>query len=177
MPGLNAIKTYIPDTYYHVYNRGVNKESVFRFKADYHLFESLFERYLSKKVSKDGCGRDYPNYYGKLKLITYCLMPNHFHMLIKTEEDPRYLAKFMSSHQTSFTKIINKKYDRQGHLFQERYRAIHINNDKHFNYISSYILNNPSSITDPKKYPYSSYKYTRGKDSPDWIFAKTVFAN
>lgn len=157
MPEKNAIKEYLNQTYYHVYNRGINKQDVFITDNDYELFISLLKRYLSPKVHRDEKGRKYPNFYQSIDLIAYCLMPNHYHMLVYVRDKPMDLAKAMSSHQVAFVSNYNKIHNRVGHLFQGRYKARVIECDADLQNIFDYIHKNPGK--EYSSYEYSSYKY------------------
>ena len=81
MPSRNVYKIYLENSYYHVYNRGVNKRVIFQDNQDYVTFLNLLKRYLLNNQPKDRFGRTYLNLSGRLELLAYCLMPNHFHMI------------------------------------------------------------------------------------------------
>ena len=82
MPSRNIMKEQIPDSYYHIYARGINKQKIFIDNNDYGYFIKLFERYLSKKPSISKTGEIYPHYLNKVQILVYCLMSNHFHLLL-----------------------------------------------------------------------------------------------
>jgi REP element-mobilizing transposase RayT len=113
--------------FYHVFNRGVNKEVIFREKEDF-----IFYLYKFKEALK------------KFPIIIHCynLLPNHFHHLPQqTSESP--LSKFYQSFHTSFTLSLNKKYGRVGHIFQGRPQVKKIENTNYLLDLSFYInLNN-----------------------------------
>lgn len=155
MPGRNVRKIYAPETYYHVYNRGVNKELIFRDDEDYRVFLNLFKRLLSKEPQRDAYGRVFPNIRGTIELNAYCLMPNHFHALVYQLEATA-MTKLFQSISTSYAMYFNKKYDRVGHVFQTCFRASQINNDAYFRYVSAYIHLNPK---DYRSWKYSSLRY------------------
>lgn len=71
MPSKNRNKIFVSDSYYHVYNRGVEKRIVFKDESDYAVFLNLLKRYLSNEETKDSKGRIYPNYYGRVELIAF----------------------------------------------------------------------------------------------------------
>ena len=93
MPSRNIYKDYVADSYYHIYNRGVNRQRIFRNDADYAAFLSLLKRYLSPKPR--GAGPAYASYSDQLDLLAFCLMPNLFHLLINnlTEDAMNLLMK------------------------------------------------------------------------------------
>ncbi len=170
MPGRNIEKVYIEDSFYHVYNRGLNKMDIFKDDEDYRVFLNLLKRCLGEKIQTNKKHREYPNFHNDLELLSYCLMPNHFHLLIRTKSKPKLLPELMKSVMTAYVMHFNKKYERTGPLFGKRYRAIRITSDEYLWHISRYIHLNPLDIgQDYKKYPYSSIDYYTGKKSSDWI--------
>src|SRR3990172_2826432 len=113
MPGRNIYKNYVPDSFYHIYNRGVNRQVIFRDNADYSVFLSLFKRYLGKYSSKDSTGALYPSFINDLELLAFCLMPSHFHLLIY-QHTKDAMQFFLKSLATSYSMYFNKKYKRLG---------------------------------------------------------------
>jgi len=165
MPSRNTARNDIIDSYYHVYARGANKQSVFLDPADKDYFIHLFARYLSTDQAISKTGVVYPHYYTQLELLTYCLMDNHFHLLLYQAEQGA-LAGFMKSLMTSYSAYFNRKYKRSGSLFESRYKASRITNDSYLLHISRYIHLNPRSW---KYFSYSSLRYYRKGDEPDWL--------
>lgn len=158
MPTLNSIKTYLPNTYYHVYNRGLNKDILFADKQDYSFFLKLISRYLDPNYRPSLKEIVRPSYAINIDLIAYCIMPNHFHLLLYQKENEMSLERFCRSLMTAYAMYYNQKYDRMGPLFQGRYRASHIDSDPYLYHISRYIHLNPLDINKPfENYPYSSY--------------------
>ena len=94
-------------------------------------------------------------YHERILLHAYCLLPNHFHLLIE-QKDEKAMTEFMQSLQLSFTAIVNKRNCRVGHLFQSIYRGRRIKSDVGFISCMSYIHNNPDE--DIMKYHYSSLR-------------------
>lgn len=165
MPNRNIEKIYLEDCYYHVYNRGVNKTDIFIDEEDYSVFLNLFKRYLSNKPTKDSKGREYTWMHDELELISYCLMPNHFHLLLY-QKTPSAITALMRAVNSSYVTYFNKKYGRIGHLFQERFKASMITKDEYLMHITRYIHRNP---VDYINYAYSSYEYFAGDKSASWI--------
>lgn len=113
---------------YHVYNRGNRKQVIFRSVDDYEFF--IFKTMeLSSKYT--------------LQIKGYCLMDNHYHLLIKTGSDPKVISKFMQRLSTSFSLYTNKKYDLVGHVFQGRFRSSLINTKWYEKKIIRYFKKNP----------------------------------
>lgn len=165
MPSRNRIKTYIPEAYYHVYNRGLNKQPVFLDNYDYVVFLNLLKRYLNKTPTKDNKGREYESLYGQLELLAFCLLPNHFHLLIY-QKDSGTMTNLLHRVTASYTSYFNKRHKRSGPLFQERFKASNINNDEYLQHISRYIHLNPK---DYKKWEFSSLPYYVKDKNATWV--------
>jgi putative transposase len=165
MPSRNIEKIFLPDTYYHVYNRGVNKRRIFLDEQDYAVFLNLFKRYLSKMPVKDLKGREYPWLHNDMQLLSFCLMPNHFHLLVFQVRETA-IKKLLHGVCTAYTRYFNEKYQRVGPLFQSRYKASMITSDAYLQHISRYIHLNPR---DYLAWPYSSLPYYLGSKDADWV--------
>ena len=187
MPRKNSIKTYVDNGYYHVYNRGVEKRKIFMDEQDYKVFLGYLEYSLSPPPEKEeivktftlqglpfkGIPRLPKNYYKNIKLVAYCLMPNHFHLLIK-QADSDDMSSFMNSVITRYSMYFNKKRDRVGSLFQGPYKAVLINEDAHLLHLTRYIHTNPSRHTSDLADWYSSYAdYLRSRNTK-WVNPKIV---
>lgn len=177
MPKTNAIKVYGEGEYYHVYNRGNSKMDIFREPQDYEFFLSLLKKYLTpgKKINDEG--HVTPNYYGKVELIAYCLMPNHYHMFVYLLEADG-LVGLMRSVMTSYSMYFNRKYKRTGALFEGRFLASRITNDAYYWQVSRYIHLNPLDIgQDIFEYPYSSVQYFVGDWHAAWVHLEHVISD
>ncbi len=152
----------------HVYNRGNNKQKIFIDEQDYKAFlyrlglalgfnakELNKEKLLSMPHSRIRIECD----KNLFKLHSFCLMPNHFHLLIEQlTEIPT--SKLISKVCTSYAKYINKKYSKVGHVFQDCFKANNIETHSQLMWTSSYIHMNPVKdkiVNDPSKYTWSSY--------------------
>ncbi len=151
---------------YHIYNRGSEKRSIFGSYKDqqrflktlaYYQLEgpkpkfSQFQRF--KNIKTD------PN-QKIVEIICYCLMPNHFHLLIKQLKD-NGITEFLSKLTNSYTKYYNTKFDRIGPLFQGEFKAVIIETDEQLTHLSRYIHLNPlaSLLTkDLSTWEWSSYQ-------------------
>ena len=132
---------------YHIMIRGVNKKIIFYDNKDKEKFLQLITYYKSKYFTE---------------IYAYCLMDNHVHLLIKSENN---INKFMQCIETVYAMYFNKKYKRVGHLFQDRYRSIAIENDKYLLECIRYIHKNPvkAKISSMENYKWSSYNEYIGK--------------
>lgn len=165
-----------PGEYYHVFNRGVNKQLIFHDNMDWARFLFLILHFQSPVVLYN-IGRPVKlfvkhrvfNIKEKQKiansrfveLTSFCLMPNHFHLIIK-EVDENGLSRYMQRVLNGYTKYYNTKYSKSGHLFQGPYRAVHITNNEQLLHLSSYIHRNPRELKKWRNkgndYPWSSYQ-------------------
>ena len=144
---------------YHVIFRGVAKQIIFEYDDDYGKFLTVLRKY------QPICG---------YKIIAYCLMSNHVHLLIKPGEIP--LDRIFQRIIPSFVYWYNKKYIRVGSLFQARFRSTPINNLSKFFTVIRYIHQNPikAAICDhPSQYRYSSYKKYFDDDLIDDSFVRS----
>lgn len=165
MPSRNLEKIYATDAFYHIYNRGVEKRIIFNDTDDYAVFLSLFKRYLDVEPAKDVAGRDYPHYRDQIKLLAFCLMSNHFHLLIY-QKDKGAMTRLLRGVCTAYTMYFNKKYQRVGHLFQSRFKASMITNDTYLQHISRYIHLNTRNY---ESWQFSSLPYYLGRSHAMWI--------
>ncbi|MCA9327013.1 transposase [Candidatus Saccharibacteria bacterium] len=170
MPSRNVLKEDAPDSYYHVYFRGGNRSRIFREPADYEHLLKLFSRYLSLEDSKNTAGLTFPNYSNRIELLSFCLMPNHVHLLVYQHQQG-VMAEFMRSLLTSYSMYFNKKYKRSGPLFESRYKASRITNDAYLQHITRYIHLNPKHWRD---YDYSSLPYYLHQVTDEWIMPKRI---
>ncbi len=192
MPAKNAIKEYHENSYYHLYNRGVNRASIFLDSQDYKTFLWLLRFYLLPvdlrgEPSKVSPSHQLKNYSNRIRLIAYCLMPNHFHLMIwQSEADG--INHFMRSLATKYTKYFNQKYKRIGPLFQGVYKAVLVESEAQLVFLSKYIHRNPIELPSGRVlegYKYSSYGNYLGKFNQDWVkksdildlFSKTKLNN
>ncbi len=166
MPTRNTRKYYTPDTYYHVYTRGVNKQAIFHDDNDYEVFLSLLERHLSPRPHKKANGQPALSFADSISLLCYCLMPNHVHFLLYQHEDELAIAQLLQRVFTSYSMYFNKKYERVGPLFQSRYLASMIDSDAYLHHISRYIHRNPHMWSE---YRYSSLSDYLGNATRDWV--------
>lgn len=165
MPSRNTIRIDIPDSYYHVYARGNSKSDIFLDYRDKDYLLYLFSRHLSIKPVYSKTNYVYPHMRGKIELLAYCIMNNHFHFLFY-QKDQGTLSKIMKSIMVAYTTYFNGKYNRSGPLFESRFKASIVNKDAYLQHVSRYIHLNPRSW---KFFPYSSIKYIRNNTEPEWL--------
>lgn len=193
MPQKNSRKEYGAGGYYHIFNRGVEKRDIFLDEQDYKVFLGYMKFYLEYpslqgQALKDTEGktispsREPKNYSSQIELLAYCLMPNHFHLLIKQSTD-RGIAEFMQSLTLKYVLYFNKKYKRVGGLFQSRYKSVLIESEEHFVYISKYIHRNPIDLLPSRpglegicEYKYSSCGNYVGLFSQNWVKTQEILS-
>lgn len=159
-------KQFAKNSTYHIYNRGVNKMNIFEKEYDYRVFlfrlkENLFpdaEKSDRFKLPKRQQRRKLlpPNSFD---LIAYCLMPNHFHLLIQQKTELP-ITKLISKVCTGYSKYFNKTYERVGQLFQDQFKSVTIENNEQLLWTSFYIHKNPVEaqiVKYPEHYNWSSY--------------------
>lgn len=170
MPSRNVVKIDIPNTFYHIYARGHNKDLIFRDDEDYRVFLNLLKRYLNTVIEKDSSGRQYINLHDQIELNCYCLMPNHFHLLVY-QINEHSMPQLMKLTMISYSRYFNIKYKLSGALFETTYKASIISQDKYLTHISRYIHINPK---DWRTYKYSSLTYYLNKKPPEWLQTKRI---
>jgi len=143
-----------PSHIYHLYNRGNNKENIFKTRGNYAYFLFLVKKYLIPICD----------------IYSYCLLPNHFHFIIKIKdinELPENIRTGVckiyqpsSNLFNAYTKAINKEHKRTGSLFQEHLKRIKIDNEEYLRNLIVYVNTNPThhTILNYENYKYSSYK-------------------
>lgn len=159
---------FVNGCYYHIYNRGVEKRDVFLDKRDYWRFLETLNYYrltpqpmkLSDFRRSSIKSQKIDNQTEIIQIFCYCLMPNHFHLLLKQTSDSG-ITQFLRKAADSYTRYFNTKYDRVGPLFQGTFKAKLIESDEYLLQLSKYIHRNPLPLKmwEGKVYPYSSYGY------------------
>jgi len=170
MPSRNIIKEYGAEEFYHIYSRGVAKQRIFLDEQDYLFFLSLFKRYLSTEPRHSPRHGLYPHFNLRLDLLSYCLMPNHVHLLVY-QRDATAMTDLLRATMTSYSRYFNRKYKRVGPVFQSRYKASRITTSSYLEHISRYIHLNPRQW---QSYPYSSLQHFMSRRSPEWLHPQAI---
>lgn len=159
--------------YYHIYNRGINSEDIFKENRNYTFFLEKWNKYISPVA----------------ETYAYCLLKNHFHALVYIKDEdvfsidenhPKLLKPTLQfSHLfNSYAQSINKAYSRTGALFEHPFKRKLIDNDAYFSRVIAYIHSNPQKhgfIEDFRLYPYSSYGFIE-LDKPCFISKDKVYS-
>lgn len=168
----------VKDEIYHVFNRSIARQPIFRTNKDYQRILQLINYYRFEKPSLryshfnrlpdkqkaqffDALVQSSP----MLAIMAYCIMPNHIHFLLKGLK-PNAISAFMRNIQHSYSKYYNVKNNRVGSLFQDMFKAVRIETDEQLIHVSRYIHLNPVSsaiieIGSLARYPWTSF--------PDYI--------
>jgi putative transposase len=147
-----------PGEYYHLYNRGHNRERIFYERENFIFFLRRMREYLAPV----------------LDIVAYCLMYTHYHLLVRVKDaktsevcqtsevsPPSSVSNAMQRFSISYTKAMNKRYDRVGALFQGAFQAKHVDDDKYLVHLSRYIHLNPvmsGLVERPEEWEFSSYQ-------------------
>ena len=138
-------RVFIENACYHIVARGNQRETIFREEVDFGYYLKLLHKYKVK--------------YGCL-IYGYCLMRNHVHLLLEAPLGLKSMSSFMHGINQSYAMMFNNKYDKVGHLWQNRYKNFIVLKDSYFINLISYIELNPvraNIVIRPEEYPWSSY--------------------
>lgn len=150
-------RSYIQTIFFHVITQGINKSYIFENAEDIKYYIKIMYQ-LEKEQN--------------IKLIAYCIMNNHAHMLIKTEKVAE-LSKYMHRLNTIYAIYYNKKYSRVGYIFRNRYKSEGIYNEEHLYNCIKYIYDNPVKAgicKSAQEYPYSNYKNYNKDIKGNYVF-------
>lgn len=164
MPSKYTLRSFVEGGVYHVYNRASGEKTLFKDEADYETFRFYLYIYLKPMKTVLGKYENLPfrlqikNLHKEVDALAYCLMPNHFHLLLKqTSQDG--VTKLMKQVTNAYTEYYNKKYQIQGPLMQGRYKAVSIDKDAYLLQIARYIHLNPvvaNLVEKAGDYPWGS---------------------
>jgi len=194
---MNPHHSLKPGAFYHIYNRGINGENIFKEERNYAYFLNKYAIYLNPVIDT----------------YAYCLLKNHFHLLVRVKTDltdnlplkgfrnlsglenekglhhiDNIVSKKFSDLFNSYTKSINKAYNRTGGLFETPFRRIEVTSETYFTRLIWYIHFNPQKhgfVNDFREYPHSSYisflshKKTKLEQEQvlDWFGSEKDFLN
>ena len=183
---------FAPGEFYHLYNRGTDKRKIFDTKADYERFLLLLYlcnqkspvdiKLQGRTLEEARLSRDSETI---VDIASYCLMPNHFHIIAHETTDGG-ISKFIQKVITGYTMYFNQRHERSGALFQGKFKASHAHEDSYLSYLISYVHLNPIKLFEPEwkehvisdlkgaeqyleSYQYSSYRDYLGYKRPENI--------
>ena len=135
---------FVKGNYYHVYNRGADNQKIFYESENYLYFLRLLKKYSGEF---------------QITVIAYCLMPNHFHLLLRVDGE-RDLSKFVSTVLNTYVQALNKRFHRSGSLFAERFKSVYVDKDNYLIHLCRYLHLNPVKaelVENPKDWAFSNY--------------------
>lgn len=136
---------FVPENYYHIYNRGNNQQEIFFEDENYRFFLQRLHHYFTP---------------AGIDLIAYCLLPNHFHLLVRLQRELDF-SNTMRSFSTSYVKSFNLWHRRVGHLFQCDFQASHVDAERYLTHHCRYIHLNPMNaglVSNPEEWEFSDYR-------------------
>ncbi|MBV4423265.1 transposase [Clostridium tyrobutyricum] len=157
---VRKIREWYPGAKYHIICRGNHRDDLFRDEQDYKVYLNILKETKKKLIYEIYC---------------YCLMTNHIHMVIATEEIR--IGNIMKRINMCYSIYFNKKYNLTGHLFQDRYKSQLIKEDKHMLEVSRYIHLNPvkaNMVKNPEDYEWSSYNMIIGMHREKFISSQRI---
>ena len=175
---MSKIKNHAPEEYYHIYNRGMQKQPIFETDKDRLRFLFLLLVFQGKDSIKNISREIKQSVQSStlhikpelekevlknrtIELVSFCLMPNHFHLQI-LEKTEGGIAKYMQRILTAYTKYFNVRHQKSGHLLQGSYKSVLMEDDVQLMHTSAYIHKNPRELTSWKgredEYPWSSFQ-------------------
>ena len=152
---------YSKGNYYHIFNRGANREPIFFNETNYLYLLKLIKKYLEKY---------------DITLACYCLMLNHYHFIARQNSDAP-ISRFLQTTFNAYTQAVNKQQNRKGTLFESRPKSIQIDDESYLVYLFRYIHLNPFSaglVSSPEQWAYSNYCEFIGQRN-DSLFDKELF--
>lgn len=155
---------------YHVFNKSIAGFGIFKFGPNAQRFIETLDYYnnitVNIKFSKAIENKQFifqnlllPKYNSLIKFISYCIMPDHYHLLVRLQTD-NTLSKFINNVENSFSRFLNIKLNRKGPLWQSRFKPVQINSDEQLLHVSRYIHLNPTTsnlVDKPENWRFSSF--------------------
>ncbi|MFA5770071.1 MAG: transposase [Patescibacteria group bacterium] len=162
---------FIEGEIYHVFNKSISNFGIFKDLNNGQRFLNVVEYYNNRLIAKSFSqfifkkeykykNIIYPKEFALVKILSYCIMPDHYHFLLKIIRNHTF-SKFISDVENSFTRYFNIKFDRKGPLWQNSFKAVEIRSNEQLLHVSRYIHLNPTTnrlVNKPEDWIFSSYK-------------------
>jgi len=184
MPSRYYLRQFYPQTYHHIFNRGAYKNKIFLNQKDYQSFLSILQFYLKypqgkslTRVTKKSPAQPATPPY---QLLAYCLMPNHFHLLLLQLAEQPTITDLLKRVSITYAMYFQEKHQHAGVLFQGKYKSVPVKSGNQLLYLSKYIHLNPAKIvgTEPTKYLYSSLPaYINEPLASKWLYPEIILEN
>jgi REP element-mobilizing transposase RayT len=143
-------RDFVAGAVYHVYARGSNRQAIFRYDSDRVDFLSCLARVVERRT---------------LSCLAYCLMSNHYHLVLQTHDGE--LSSGMQALNGRYSNSFNRRYQRDAHLFRNRFGAVRQETQAQFEWTLRYVAVNPVAkglCNAPEEWPWSSYRASVGID-------------
>lgn len=161
---------FFPGDFFHIFNKSIAKYTIFnglnnckRFiqNVGYYNQPVVLERISTFLEKNEDYNPDIilPDNKNRVKIISYCIMPDHYHLLVKILKN--YLSKYIGDVENSYSHFFNVKFNRKGPLWQSRFKAVRIKNNEQLLHVSRYIHLNPTTVNlvnKPEDWVFSSYR-------------------
>ncbi len=187
MPSKYYNRNFKPQHFYHIFNRGAYKHKIFKDKQDYEIFSDILAYYLKYPRTKYFSYQKLVNKFEvpnlekepTVHLVTYCLMPNHFHLLLKQlpkAKKKNNISNLMRRLSITYAMHFQNKYKHTGSLFEGKFKSVVVDTSEQLLYLSKYIHKNPIKLVNKlENYPYSSLPvYLKQAEPLDWLYPKYV---
>ncbi|MEA3355483.1 MAG: transposase [Patescibacteria group bacterium] len=193
MPSIYYHRNFRQGNFYHIFNRGANKLNVFKDVIDYLTFTDILQYYIYypngkalsilQRQSKKNKAKllKVRNLESSFEIHSYCLMPNHFHILVyqvQKSQANNSIINYMRRVMITYSMYAKYKYKRSGALFQGKYKNVLVESKEQLLYLSKYIHQNPLPLLSHSKslssYPYSSYPDYLGNIDRKWLKTSTI---
>lgn len=171
---------------YHIFNHSVAGMPIFRGSRENDLFLEAMKFYLQPKPpTKFSIYRksrqSFPIKLDQkiVTIINYCLMPDHFHLTLRQEQKDG-IKQFIQRVSNSFAHYFSLKYRKRGHVFEDKFKAVHVETEEQLLHLSRYIHLNPVTsylVEKPEDYSYSSYRIYLGEEASDIIDPSLILNN
>lgn len=191
MPSPYYQRIFVPGCYYHIYNRGAHQQKIFQDNKDYEVFLEILGYYIVHphglaqsildRKAKDYKVTNLVKESPACTVLAYCLMPNHFHLMLRQEDVSSTISDLMRRLSIGYAMYFNDRYHHSGTIFQGRYKNVLVTNEYQWIYLSKYIHRNPAHLQsyDPSKitqYKYSSYPSYLGNQQVSWLDTSTILS-
>ncbi len=136
-------EAFAPGEIFHCYNRGVDKRDIFMDQQDYVYFLKMLRHFnTSEVVGKLRLLEEREPVDPPVTILSYCMLPNHYHLVLRCNEASTNLSKYMQRVGGGYTMYFNHKYERTGALFQGKFKAKYIDSDQYLRQILAYVTYN-----------------------------------
>ncbi|MBU1085605.1 transposase [Patescibacteria group bacterium] len=175
MPSEYYNRNFRPQYFYHIFNRGAYKHEIFHDKEDYETFIEILTYYLKFPTAKyfsykDTVKQPYSKvrnlHVDSVRLVTYCLMPNHFHFVLKqmpSADKKTNISNLMRRLMITYAMYFQHKHKHNGAIFQGRYKNVIVDSNEQLLHLSKYIHQHQT--------PYSSLPiYLKQAEPTDWLY-------